>query len=704
MIRQFLFTGLLIVAGFAAIPSARADAAGEALVRDALNAVSSKPGWTASAKTVRSEGDKVIAEGLTIAHPASNFRLSIGNAALLGPAERANGYFAASVSVSGLDVDYDLAAMVEIDTADTVQASMEASFRSDSLEIDGLFLPGNIPSGSGPDGMFSGIIGLYGFLAEVEMASLKAPSIVLEQSVKVTGLDNDQISRTTYRDLLVSDWSGGIVARSQADGVLMEVIGGPTGDYSIGVDSVTSEHIDLAHTVHVLDPARYEGGRGDGVWKPVVKQADYRGISIKASEATASIAQFSMSGFEMRQPDKPFLSYLETLIASGVADKEPEPEMVLKMMREFLPGIFGAFRVGEVQVSELSVQPVDASKPGSMSIEKFQISNISSDGIDLFEMTGLAGKGPDVDVKLGTFRFDKIGFPKWDSLAAIAELAAEAEKNPANPEIGGDMALRVMEVYPTADHFLMSDLSGNAPGKPPFRIDTVEVQVTKRAMGFMVGGTGAVKGVMFPASYFDEGSGPNPMTLLNYERFAMDLDFVSDWDEATSNIDYTLNTQVEDMGDLLLEYHLSGLTEESMQSLFEKAFALGASGKEDDIQAIIALFEDIGFRGFVFGFTDRSIVDRAINLVASQNGTDAQTYRSQLKAALPFFLSAMPPGDFREQVIATAQATLDGGQVTTFSLKPAQTVMIPDIFAASMQDPLALIDMLGASIVAEPVR
>ena len=72
MIRQTLFAGLFAVTGFATAPVANADAAGEALVRDALNAISSAPGWTATSDVVRSEGDRVLVEGLSIGHSSSS--------------------------------------------------------------------------------------------------------------------------------------------------------------------------------------------------------------------------------------------------------------------------------------------------------------------------------------------------------------------------------------------------------------------------------------------------------------------------------------------------------------------------------------------------------------------------------------------------------------------------------------------------------
>jgi hypothetical protein len=699
MIRQLLFSGLFIVAGLSLPRAAHADAAGEALVRNALNEISSQSGWTASADVVRSEGAQVIVEGLSIANSGVNFQLAAQRITLAGLTGRGEGYFATGASVHDIVVNYEPKKLVAIDTSDDVETVMSNIFRLETIDFVDLYLPASLGASSAGDGLLAGYINLYAYLAKVELASLNAPAVQLEQTFSTADLDKAQKTRSTY-SLSATDWADGMIARYDLESLAMTVTGGTTGDYSVLIESAFAEKLDLAHTAHVLDPAQYSGGAGDGIWKPLIKRAEYRNIRVGAEEVNADIARISLTDFDMRQTEKPFLSQFESLIASGLADQEPDPEEVARMMREVLPGFFGSFRIGELRLEDMQVKPVVSSEPAGFAMEEFRIAGMSANGIDQLLMSGLSGTAPDVDVKLGTFRFDGIKFPKLDAIAALMDLAAEIEKNPDNPEVGGAMARQVMEIYPTADHFLMRDLSGSAQGKERFEVDEVRVDVTKRAMGFMVAGTGAIEGIMFPASYFEEGNGPNPLTLLNYDRFAMDLDFESLWDETTTEIDYSLNMQIEDAGDLSLSYAFSGFTDKAIEELFERAFALGASGDED-IGKIIALFSDIGFEGFGLAFTDRSIVERALTLASSQQGTDAQTYRDQLKAALPFFLSAVPPGDFRQQVIDAAQAALDGGRKTTFSLSPAATVMVPEIIAASMQDPLSLITLLGAGMTSE---
>lgn len=702
MIRRSFYVVLFATFSLSA-PPAFADAAGEDLVRSALNNISAADGWTASADIVRSEGDRIIVEGLKVANSGIDFRMAIGTLGLDGLSERGGGYFAEAFSVSNVDADFDLAAIVASASPEKPDAEMSSRVTIGSAEGAALFLPANVPSSSGMSGFLASIIDTYAYTAEMELAALTIPAITVEQTVSVANQDEDQTSRTTYHDVRVADWADGVIERYEIGRLDIAVTGGPGGKYSMGADGALVDHIDIGHLVHVLDPARYEGGQGDLVWKTVLKRAEYRGFRVNAPDANVTIGRISMSDFDMRQPEKPLLAGLDKLVASALAGVEPDDEAVVEMLGEFLPAVFSSFHIGDIRAEEIEGRPVVSSDPTGVVLKEIGISGYSGEGIERILIAGLSGAGPGVEIGMETLRFDGIGFPKWESIAAVVEFAQESEKSGGKPELDPATARHIMDIYPTVDLFLMENLSGNAPGKDPFKVDRIRVEVKKRALGFMVGGDGSIEGLVIPAEYFDEGGGPNPLAMMNYDRLAVDLDFTSDWDEASSDIDYLLNLYVADVGDLSLAYRFSGFTEHSIERIFQQAFALEASGG-DDFTKIMALFADISFKGLTIAFTDRSIIDRALGFAAAQQGADAQLYRDQLKNALPFLMSGMPPGDFRNQVIAAAQATLEGGKKTTLSLLPANAIMVQEVIATGMQNPIALIDLLGAAIEAEPAN
>ncbi len=701
MIRHTLSAGLFAATGFLAAPTAHADAAGEALVREALNAISSQAGWTATSDRIRSDGDLVIVEGLSIGNGEKSIQLTVDTVSLADFAKHGDGYFASGTAVRNLSVSYDLSSLMPIDTADNVSTSMASTVRIETMEIADLFLPAAGPSDAGQTGLLSGIVGLYSYLAKVEMASMSAPRMELEQSIALPDLDKNQTSRTIYHDVRVTDWSGGIIARYDLGRLEIKMSGGPEGDYDMGAESAFAEHIDIDHAAHVLDPARYANGRGDGVWKPLMKRAEYLGFRVNTRDVNVNVRRIGLNGFDARQSETPLLSQIEALIASGLSGKEPSEEEALEMVSEMFPNIFGFFRLGEFTLEGLKVVPVVSSKKGTASIDRIRVAGFSGDGINHFSFDGVSVSGPDeTNVSLGTFGFDGLRFPDWEILMDFAKAAEQGKDLEKNPEL----LAKMLDLYPSIDTFIMRDLVGNAPGKEPFGIEEISFEVTGRMGTFMASGKGAVRGFVFPASYFDQGGGPNPLTMLNYDRLAADFVFESVWDEATSELDYTANMMFEDAGDLALGYGLSGITEATIRRIFADIIALEASGGGDDPARVIAVFQNFGFKGFSFSFTDRSIVDRALTFAASMQGSDAQTYRGQLKGALPFFMGSMPPGNFRQQATDAALAALDGGQKTTFSLTPQRTLMVPEIAAAAMQDPLSLIELLGAGMSSEPAN
>ena len=701
MIRQTLFAGLFLIAGLLGTHPVHADAAGEALVSDALNAIAAAPGWTATSDVVRSDGDSVIVEGLSIVNLESKITVLAGTIELTGLASRDRGYFASGATVRDLTVSYDLSSMVQLDNTDMAKTSMANTVRAQSLAITDLYLPSGVGSGTGQSGIFAPLVAFYSYLANVEMASMSVPEMVNEQTIALPDLDETQSSRVTYYDSRITNWSDGIIARYDLGRIEMEMAGGQAGDVAMGAESAFAEHIDMAHMAHVMDPANYAGGRGDGVWKPVLTKAEYAGIRVNAGEIEVSIARLGLSDFDMRQPEKPFLTVLESAVASGIAGQQPDEAAALAMMKDLVPSIFGAFRIGEMRMQDLQGRPIVSSKPGGFALQDLTIAGYSGQGIDRFSIEGLSATGPDnITVKLGSLGFNGLVFPDWKNLFEFAEAAQQGEDPAKNPQLVG----KLLDLYPSIDSFAMLDMSGNAPGKEPFRIDEISFEVTGRMGTFMASGKGAIRGFVFPASYFDEGGGPNPLRMLNYDRLALDYVFESVWDEDTTELDHNSVISVEDVGELTIGYGLSGITEAAMRKLFVDIIELESSGQDEDPARIMALVQDLGFTGFSFSFADRSIIERALALVASQQGSDGPTYRDQLKAALPFFLSGMPPVDFRQQAIEAAQAALDGGQKTTFSLMPGRTLMAPEIISAGMQDPLSLIDLLGARIVSQPMN
>ena len=68
------------------------------------------------------------------------------------------------------------------------------------------------------------------------------------------------------------------------------------------------------------------------------------------------------------------------------------------------------------------------------------------------------------------------------------------------------------------------------------------------------------------------------------------------------------------------------------------------------------MLSDLSLRRATLSVTDRSLLDRAFGVVAKRQGLtiDGAAYREQMRAALPFIISAVIPRGNREALVAAA--------------------------------------------------
>ena len=118
----------------------------------------------------------------------------------------------------------------------------------------------------------------------------------------------------------------------------------------------------------------------------------------------------------------------------------------------------------------------------------------------------------------------------------------------------------------------------------------------------------------------------------------------------------------------------------------------------------MALLSPLGIKNALVEITDRSIVDRALAYNAAKQGLDTETYRTQLKGALPFMLGMLGDPDLQKKATTALLAFLDGGHRLTISLDPEDIVLLPMLVGAAAMSPKALVELLGGDISASPVN
>ena len=185
---------------------------------------------------------------------------------------------------------------------------------------------------------------------------------------------------------------------------------------------------------------------------------------------------------------------------------------------------------------------------------------------------------------------------------------------------------------------------------------------------------------------------------LGYDTLTLGMSLSDRWDPNTGTDDATWTFALKDAADLELSYSLTGLT---IDWLMRATAAAGAS--EDQNAAMMAMVSELGVASARLSVTDRSLLDRGFGVAAQKQGLtiDGAAYREQMRAALPFIISAAVPAEVAKLVTAPLQAFLGGGQKLLAIVAPPAPITIPDLMAGAA-DPTALPSLLNMTLTTEP--
>lgn len=114
----------------------------------------------------------------------------------------------------------------------------------------------------------------------------------------------------------------------------------------------------------------------------------------------------------------------------------------------------------------------------------------------------------------------------------------------------------------------------------------------------------------------------------------------------------------------------------------------------------MAMLRDLSLVRAALAVTDHSLLDRGFAVAAEQQGLDVDgpTYREQMRAALPFILSAAIPPDLVNLLTQPLQDFLAGRQTLVAEIFPDRPISIPDLITAAEGDPMMLPDLLNLTL------
>jgi hypothetical protein len=184
------------------------------------------------------------------------------------------------------------------------------------------------------------------------------------------------------------------------------------------------------------------------------------------------------------------------------------------------------------------------------------------------------------------------------------------------------------------------------------------------------------------------------LETLGYDNLVFGMSLVDHWDPNAGTDDATWKFTLKDAADVEFTYQLTGLTIDWLMRATAEA-AKGADGNA----ALTAMLSDLKIAHATLGVTDRSLLDRAFKVAAQKQGltVEGSAYREQMRAALPFIISAAVPADIAKLVTEPVQNFMAGGQHLLATVAPPTPLGILDLMAAA-GDPMQLPNKLNLTL------
>ncbi len=285
---------LAVAAGLSLFANAAAaETPAETAIQGWVAAVDASPGWHAAYTSLAYDAasDRAVLTGLTIRSALPGVLVNFGTVALTGFVATPDGGFTASRI-----------------TADegTLEAGAFKVGVSD-VELNGFAMPALPAITWDPQHPFTSLVKAYASLSRLAMTNGRIGSLgVIENNAGVA-------SRIVYDQFRIDRWGDGKIAAFTAGPLSMETPN-PNGLVTMKVASVEMRGIDIDAMLGVLDPDRYAGGVGDGVWHTVTDLVAYHDFAIAGPGVKLSMALLSVQNLKLRQPSQSFAGYLDRVL------------------------------------------------------------------------------------------------------------------------------------------------------------------------------------------------------------------------------------------------------------------------------------------------------------------------------------------------------------------------------------------------------
>lgn len=622
----------------------------------------------------------VVLDSVTIGDYARDgFTVSLGQLTVEDPRLTAGGLFAAHAVRANspdvrirMDLEAWFPALVEQMRKDEPTKPIpeaDITFKADSLLYERLEAPLDAPAvADGAD-----LVTRYLAVARHWIA-LRADWFEVNQLTTAISGPPEMNSTSSYGLIYAAGFHDGRIERMGGSDVVQTSPLDGGGELTMKLGSMVMLGIDSNVLLHVLDPAEYVGGKGDGIWRKAVLEQSFQDIRYEFPGGTATIAEIAVDGVRVRQTPRPPLDFVVKILADPQAIERDG----LAFMRDYFPSLLGYYGVDSVAVDSIKVEVPE--EKVTVDIGEIAVRDVDSDRMGAFTVRNVAVEaGPAGSGKLDLFTLNDL---RWGSLGvwmAIGE-ATESGGEPS-PEL---IREAMLEGVPALGFYELGGLSVTMP-EGTVGLDALAVTQSDFLKMFPRRYDITFTRASMPVSLITDPSARDPLVKMGYESLVLSGGMTFSWDTEKGDLRFDdVTLKAVDMGTLSADVHLGNLP----LSIFDDPAAMEQRLLDGTLVSA----------GLTFG--NQSIVERTFEMQAKEMNQKPEEFRKNFAAAMPFMLGFLEDKPLQERFAGVLQTFFDDPKSLVFTIRPKAPLPLSMLEGSGNQKPGAIMDLLGLEAAA----
>ncbi len=703
--RSTVFASALMLASGAVIPAFAQDAApsgsfdAESAVKGFLTDAALLGADVATVERVTTDGDTVIAEGVTMRWQVAidapqgggvvDASAGIETLRITGLTATDGGYTASNIfspkielSISGKDVETGTTdGSVSPDTTDTAASAEEpAGFQYDTTLVDyGMTdvswrdFPRISGDPSKPVSRFAPLLDW-----SVEM-SYRENSVGRVETHLVAGGETQD---STYGPFTFGPYADGRIEEIKYPAFAvdqqteMPALPGEDGETDEGGTKTVNLHAEYGEIVATgIDMRPYiqlltGNGELNGP-SPVIDGFKMDGVSISFDDSAMggfSMGEIAGNGFTIDPSVGPLLEKFDGLVATILADGEPDPMMPMMLALD----IYGALGVGGYTINDMAF----SGEGMSAKVGEIAVADVSSAGMGRVAVSGATIEGDGRTGSLDTAEISGIVFPSREAFM--------------NAMIGGMMGMPFsaenMDALPTLGGLKVAGLYAQLPGDTgeEVKLDLFDLALTNYIKGIPTNIAMTLDGFSMPVSQLNAMPAKMVLNSIGVEQINADSKLELAWNEDSQTVSLNDRMSVEGVGNFSAAAELSGIPRTLFENVMQAQQAIATAAVGD----ITVRFEDEG------------IVPAVLGMFAQMSGASPEEFADGIAAQAEMQIGMIAGPELGAKAGEALRTFLADPESLTITADPDAAVPVAQLVGAAMTAPAQIANILKLSITA----